>query len=204
MVQDNGTAERTYKQLKSDVLKGALSVHVRIDFAELAAHYGVSTTPVREAAMRLLGEGLLESHPKGGTRPAFTSEYRLRALLDLHAKLSLAAADWADLTDLRNRSTGWADVNEGRARQFFHDLAAATGNDEFVVLIDRVSDRLAPFRYREGDVLGELNTEIEQLRAQSGSRLLLRRALRGYHRRRMAVVEKLVWLATSANPAEGH
>lgn len=202
MSQDTGTADRTYARLKADLLRGALSVHVRLDFAELAIFYGVSTTPVREAAMRLLGEGLLVSLAKGGVKPAFPSEYRLRALLDLHAKLTLAAVDWG-VSPVPNFHPGSTASYEQKARQFFLDLAQTTANDEFVEILDRLSDRLAPFRHCEDEIIDDPAEDIEQLRRQGSDPVLLRRALRAYHRRRMIHVPQLVWAATSNGTRHG-
>src|SRR5690242_18900040 len=102
----DGLKERIYVRLKNDVSRGVLSVHLRLDYAELAERYEVSTTPVREAAMRLFGEGLLDVHPKGGLRPSPATVAELAAMLDLHAQLTAVALRWlrSDAIELATQS----------------------------------------------------------------------------------------------------
>lgn len=201
MTQDSGTGERIYTRLKAAVLAGSLTPHARLDFVELAEAFGVSTTPVREAAMRLLGEGLLEPHTKGGTRPVVASEMRLRALLDIHAKLSLAAVDWVVQPSDDARPEPSLDY-EGRIRSFFRDHVQAGANPELVRIMERLSDQLAPFRHREPRLIADVDPELAALRGSRQSPVQLRRLLRAYHRRRAALVPQLVWM-TNSDPYAG-
>lgn len=195
MSEGSGTGERIYGLLKAAVLAGSLNPHVRLDFVELAEQFGASTTPVREAVMRLIGEGLLEPHSRSGARPSLASEVRLRTLLDLHAKLLLAAVDWAVSTDLLEDAA--EPSHEQRTRRLFRDLARQAGNPEFTDVVERLADRLAPFRHREARLIADASAELTTLRAAASAPVQLRRLLRAYHRRRTVLVPQLVWMTNT-------
>ncbi|MEX2238595.1 MAG: GntR family transcriptional regulator [Dehalococcoidia bacterium] len=61
-------AEAVWETLRAEILSGRVAegTHLRQD--ELAAHWGVSSTPVREAFRRLEAEGLVELLPHRGVR----------------------------------------------------------------------------------------------------------------------------------------
>lgn len=193
-------SERVYAQLKEDVASGFLSVHVRLDFAELASRYEVSTTPVREAAMRLLGEGLLDLHPKGGLRPAPVGEADLIALIDLHERLIALALRWGRGAYIDMSPEGAAGPPD-RARQVFSALAKATGNAEFVRVMARLDDRLDRYRRLEAQLLRDSADELAAIERAAASPALLGRLLRRYHRRRRSIASRVILLALSADEA---
>lgn len=197
MTQGGGTSDKIYARLKAALVAGTIESHAKLDIARLAATFGVSPTPIREAAMRLFGEGLLEGHPHGGMRPLFVSEIRLRSLLELHAQLLSLAVNWASpdaVSSIRACYSGavWEDY-----RQLFSALAQAPDNLELTVIFDRLGDRLAAFRLVEQEIIPDVSREFEALRdaIASGSIASLKRLLKTYHRRRIAQVAQLAWLA---------
>jgi DNA-binding FadR family transcriptional regulator len=192
-------SERVYALLKEDVASGFLSIHVRLDFAELASRYDVSTTPVREAAMRLLGEGLLDLHPKAGLRPAPVGEADLIALIDLHERLSALALRWTRGADIDLSSEGAPGPD--RTRQVFSALAQATGNAEFVRVMARLDDRLDRYRRLEAQLLRDSADELAAIERAAASPALLGRLLRRYHRRRRSIAARVILLALSADEA---
>jgi DNA-binding GntR family transcriptional regulator len=193
MSNEAATAERVYSSLKEALLSGRLSPHARLDFAEIARRLGASTTRVRESAMRLLGEGLLESDYRFGMRPIRWSEYRLRALFDWHEKMVRLAIDWGGDVEEALPAVLQGGPYEERARIFFGQLAGRTGNGELVAAIYRTADALAACRRVEPLLLPDANVEVEQLQSFVGTPALLRRAVRSYHRRRRALAAKLAW-----------
>lgn len=195
MSQESGTAERVYNRLKAAVLVGSLTPHARLDVAELADRFEVSTTPVREAAMRLLGEGLLEAHPGGGTRPALVTEFRLRTLLQLNERMALACVDWAVRPPNPEALAAEDRPYEERVRRAFREIAAMAENSELQDVVERLSDRLAPFRYREEQLIPDPAAELASLEQTIDEPISLRRTLRSYHRRRGKLVPQLVWMA---------
>lgn len=195
MSQESGTAERIYDRLKAAVLLGSLTPHVRLDVAELAERFEVSTTPVREAAMRLLGEGLLEAHPGGGTRPALVTEFRLRTLLQLNERIALACVDWAVRPPNPEAFPAEDCAYEPRVRRAFREIAAMAENSELLNVVERLSDRLAPFRHREEQLISDPAGELVSLERVMDEPISLRRTLRSYHRHRSKLVPQLVWMA---------
>lgn len=196
MSETEPLGERVYALLKDDVSSGIISEHVRLDFAELAARYDVSTTPVREAAMRLLGEGLLDIHPRGGLRPIPMKESDLRALIDLHAQIAALALRWNTGGSITTSGPA-TERDHGRARRFFVGLARITGNGHLVRVVEQLEDRLERYRRLEDRLLPDNQAELKALERAISSPLLLRRLMRRYHRRRRAAVVHAIMLAAS-------
>jgi DNA-binding GntR family transcriptional regulator len=69
-----------YEALREAITSGALLPGTRLREAALAQHFGISTTPVREALRRLDREGLVRLSPNRG---AIVAEFDLREILDL-------------------------------------------------------------------------------------------------------------------------
>ncbi len=69
-----------YEALREAITSGALLPGTRLREAALAQHFGISTTPVREALRRLDREGLVRLSPNRG---ALVAEFDLREILDL-------------------------------------------------------------------------------------------------------------------------
>ncbi|MFT7289439.1 MAG: DNA-binding GntR family transcriptional regulator, partial [Halieaceae bacterium] len=61
-------ADRAFQMLQSDITKGVIKPGSKISETELAARYGTSRGPLREALQRLEGRGLIERIPHVGTR----------------------------------------------------------------------------------------------------------------------------------------
>lgn len=60
-------SEVVYQKLKRRIIAGKLRLGQRIMDAELIEEFNVSRTPIREALLKLKGEGLIEIHPRSGT-----------------------------------------------------------------------------------------------------------------------------------------
>lgn len=55
------------ERIREAIVKGDLKLGEQVSEAQLAARMGVSKTPVREALVRLQGQGLVQIHPQRGT-----------------------------------------------------------------------------------------------------------------------------------------
>jgi DNA-binding GntR family transcriptional regulator len=100
--QDSRTlADRVFVQLQDDIVLGLLQPGTKLGETELAARYGVSRGPLREAIRRLESRRLLERIPHVGTRVAslkigdLIEIYRVREALEGMAA-RLAAEDMTD------------------------------------------------------------------------------------------------------------
>lgn len=65
MQQENGTAmsEQVYEHLKNMILTQQIKPGERIPEAKIAAQFGFSRTPIREAIKRLVGDGIVTLYP---------------------------------------------------------------------------------------------------------------------------------------------
>jgi DNA-binding GntR family transcriptional regulator len=68
--QDAAAPQRVLDAIRRDIIFGALRPGVRVTEAALAAKYGVSRVPVREALRALEAEGFVESKPYAGSTVA--------------------------------------------------------------------------------------------------------------------------------------
>lgn len=83
-VPDIPLTEQAFRRLRHDVLIGTYSAGAKLKLDELQQHYGVSSSPLREALSRLTQEGLVRSDERRGFRVA-----------------DLSLNDLADITNMR-------------------------------------------------------------------------------------------------------
>ncbi len=93
--------------LRTDIVAGLLEPGRKLRAADIAALYGVSPTPIREALQRLSGEGLVALDPKVGAKVAAITlddardVFAVRLMLEPRAlELSIARGDTAWLADV--------------------------------------------------------------------------------------------------------
>jgi DNA-binding GntR family transcriptional regulator len=138
----NTVAARVYAELREAIVTTALKPGQRVAEAELADSLGVSRTPVREAIVRLVEEGLIEVSPQTGTRISLVGLERIRQAVFVRASLEggavrrpAAEPGDADLRALRRNladqeaAIGEGDVTEMHRRDMdFHaTLLASVG-----------------------------------------------------------------------------
>ncbi|MEO0682098.1 MAG: GntR family transcriptional regulator [Pseudomonadota bacterium] len=78
-------AEEAYDQILGGVLRGDVGPEDRLVQEKLAAELEISRTPVREALLRLEGEGILETAPTGGFRLRTLSRDEVQDLYEARA-----------------------------------------------------------------------------------------------------------------------
>src|SRR5690242_16601242 len=66
MPSPSRSSERVYRGLREQILTGNLAPAVRLVELQLAQHFAVSRTPVREALKRLIAEGLVVADANRG------------------------------------------------------------------------------------------------------------------------------------------
>ena len=193
--------DTAYARLKSALLSNLHGDGERLDLAELARDHDISVTPIREAAVRLLGEGLLVTHPKGGFAvPRRTTQF-LTDCLTLHQHLILLAIDRADRADgapAKDRAD-LQDVAQSAwdIRPVFELIGTLCRSDPLRDAIARLDDHLQPLLLHEADVLAGGPAEAVALATSLADRQLprLRALVRSYHRRRIGRAAQLLWTA---------
>jgi len=91
-LQRSSLADQAYVKLREAVVTGRLAPGERLVERQLSLQMGASRTPLREAMIRLVHEGLLTSLPSGGMVVASIDEHEARELYDIRLGLEGYAA----------------------------------------------------------------------------------------------------------------
>lgn len=90
-VAGGSLADSVHAAIRDGIADGSLSPGYRLREVELADHFGVSTTPVREALRRLEHEGLVTSSPRRGASVAPMAWAEMHELLAVRELLEVYA-----------------------------------------------------------------------------------------------------------------
>lgn len=85
------TSRQIQRQLRAEIVTCLLRPGDVMQEREIAAAFGVSRTPVREAFLRLADEGLIEMRPQAGTYVALLDAVAIREALFIRAAVETAA-----------------------------------------------------------------------------------------------------------------
>lgn len=153
----NPLAEQVYQLLKQDIFNFRLFPGDRFSETDIAQHYGVSRTPMRDALFRLLREGYLEVGFRRGWKVSEINFEQLDQLYDLRIVLELASIEriavsppphavidelkavWCVATETRESEPI---VMFGMDENFHRGLVAATGNAEMLRVHNDVTERI--------------------------------------------------------------
>jgi DNA-binding GntR family transcriptional regulator len=151
-VRGERTAEIVARRLSQAILDGEILPGTRLREETLAARYGVSRTPIREALILLSSSGLIELAPNRGatvlalTAGDITEIYRLRGLLEAEAvRLAGGQVTPALLSLLQVSCDRLARLHGAAAAeqlaadvQFHYGIAEAAGSPRLYALIRQV------------------------------------------------------------------
>lgn len=144
-----------HELLRDEILDLVLPPGSALDEVQLAARFGMSRTPVREALVRLAAEGLVETLPNRSAKVAGIDLLNLHGFLDALSLMyrvttRLAAVHHTpdDLTAIRGHQRGFADAVGAqdalamiaRNRDFHAAIAAAGRNPYYTGLFLRLLD----------------------------------------------------------------
>jgi DNA-binding GntR family transcriptional regulator len=133
--------EQVYEHLREQILSRQFPGGIELPEGRLAEHLQVSRTPMREALVRLVGEGLLERSAERAyrVREVSTREYfecmQLREILECYAiDQAIATVRDEDLSSLRAELRSLSDSIEDdmphrRFENRFHSFFALTAGD---------------------------------------------------------------------------
>lgn len=145
-------SSQTYARLRDDVVSGAFPDDTPLLEDQLAARYGVSRTPVREALRRLEQDGLVQRGVRGYEVRSYTADdvydiYEARILLESHAARRAAEqhrdADAWRLQETHHRMSSLPDTagpsERVAANQAFHRaIWGSAGNRTVLDMLDRL------------------------------------------------------------------
>src|SRR5215472_17363328 len=86
-------SDQLYELLKSEILTGSLRSKERVTVGGLAARFGLSPTPVRDALRRLGTDGLVDVSPRRGTTVATFDGKSVREIFHIRRIIECASAD---------------------------------------------------------------------------------------------------------------
>jgi len=97
-IEHTNLAEKVYHRMIDAVLKGTFSAGERLVCNDIAKHFGVSRTPVREALVRLEKEGFIHSVPRSGTYVNSFTAGELKEIYEIREVLEGVAARMAAIS----------------------------------------------------------------------------------------------------------
>jgi len=195
-------ADRVFARLQDDIVLGVFAPGAKLGETELAARYGVSRGPLREAIRRLESRKLLERVPHVGTRVASLKAadlieiYRVREALEgMAARLAaeqMTEAEIAGLWELLSLHEQQQDLQEDVAYyqragdlDFHYRIIKGSHNGALTdLLLGEIYHRVRMFRYqfsmtpnRPKKALNEHRRIVEAIEARDGemAELLMRR-----------------------------
>jgi DNA-binding GntR family transcriptional regulator len=195
----NTTAKVVASKLRDEIQEGVLGPGTRLRQNEIAARFGVSTTPVREAFAQLQAEGLVRIDPHRGavvfhpTLEDLLEYYEIREALETLAVTNAAGAmtpglakELNDLIDRMRRTKNprrWLQMND----EFHLKLYACAGRPRLSALIANLRDASNPYIYMfvaDNKPIDEANDEHEAIVAAclAGDRDAARQAIHDHLR----------------------
>lgn len=186
--------ESAYAALRRDIVSGEIAPGEHLVELALAARYGVSRTPIREALRRLEQDGLVERigrrlHVRQHRPEEILDIYEVRIILEEAAARSAAlrhsALDLSLLTRAHEDMLSISDgdpVRQSRANRTFHERIWAASHsktlidllDRLYIHLDRYPETTLTYPGRWKDVLDDheqLLAAIREHRADDAARI---------------------------------
>jgi DNA-binding transcriptional MocR family regulator len=189
------TMQRVYATIKERIMTGQFAPGERLDPARLAPDLASSSTPVRDALHRLVGERLIESSQHDGFRQLQISEPAIRDMYEWTHQLAILiisssqSAVAASAEPLKLGQSSYTEV----VQTVFSGLADMSPNHEHRAAMKSLLDRSRIYQNAESRLLEGAIPELLILhdaiasRAWHNVRILLNR----YYKRRLRVVGKI-------------
>jgi DNA-binding GntR family transcriptional regulator len=164
-------AKLIHQAIANDIVHGRLLPGTALDETSIAAMFGVSRTPIREAIRQLEAIGLVEARAQRGAIVATLSDQQLDDLFAVMAEVEALCARWSaiamtagerrHLLALQVESARF--VSDGRREAYvefntrFHEAIYRGAHNGFLAeLALNVRKRCAPFRRAQFEALGRL------------------------------------------------
>lgn len=173
----NRASERLREAIEEEIATGRLLPGAHLDELELAARFGVSRTPVREALSLLVGEGLVENRPRRGAVVAQLTPHRLIEMFEVMAELEAMCArlaarrmsdeDLATLESAHEACRGAATARDSDAyfyaNERFHYALYRAGHNAFLFeQCASLQRKLRPYRRLQLRVRNRLQKSFDE------------------------------------------
>ncbi|MEW9304905.1 GntR family transcriptional regulator [Labrys neptuniae] len=170
-------ATRLRNQIEEEIATGVFKPGDRLDEVSLAARFGVSRTPIREALQQLAAAGLVEIRPHRGAIVSAPDPKRLIDMFSLMAEFEaicgrlaarrLLPGDEAALKETleacrKAADSGDMDVYYYENERFHRAIYVASGNDFIAEQATALHKRLAPFRRLQLRVRNRMRTSLAE------------------------------------------
>jgi DNA-binding GntR family transcriptional regulator len=147
--------------LENDILTGALPPGAALDEESLAARFDVSRTPIREAIVQLLQDGLVQKEPRRGTRVVKLDLHRLIQVFETTSELEGLCARFAarrigkqelrSLQDEHMLAARALEIGDDAAyarhgRHFHYLVIKASHNDPLIETVNKIALHTLPYR----------------------------------------------------------
>ncbi len=201
-----------YEQIYDAILNGRFKPGERLVLEDLAAEFGTSRTPLREAIRRLQTEGLVDFEPHRGavvadlSIPELIELYHIRAVLDgLATRLAVENLSEEDLAELESiLATTEQGIDPSEPTDFeqfnrkFHEIIYQGTNAPFLYeMITNLYTKTSRYRYlslrspgRILEVLAEHRSILEALMARDSD--AAERCARDHHENTAQVLVQLL------------
>lgn len=155
------------RSLRRRIILGQLTPGTRVSEAEIAAGFGLSRQPVREAFIKLAEEGLVEVRPQRGT---FVRKISVGAVMD--ARFVREAIE-ADVVKLVAEASDPAVVRELHSQIDAQRAVAESDPHAFIALDDRFHRTLAEAAGKTNawSVIDGMKSQMDRVRQLSMTRL---------------------------------
>ena len=167
-----GLSVTVYESLRRAISDGTLPPNYHLRENPLAAHFGVSTTPVREALRRLEREGLVVIRPnRGAVVQTFDLRgamdlYEVRELLEVEAVRQAALAPERDLSEAE-RLLQELTEHQARSTQPSPDPAAGVPLWPVDMAFHRAVHEIGP-NHLLAEMAERTHRQIQAIRARAG------------------------------------
>jgi len=125
MTKTSSLSHRVTNDLRQDIVSGALEPGAWLKTETLAARYGVSANPVREALWRLQGEGFVVANPNQGARVRVVDDDFVRNIFEIRQALEpliirrfCQRANASDIARLREAAAVFAEIASRKTPNF--------------------------------------------------------------------------------------
>lgn len=164
-------AQQIHQAIADDIVRGRLAPGAPLDETSIAATFGVSRTPIREAIRQLAAIGLVEARARRGAVVAVLSDRQLDEMFAVMAELEALCARWSAIAMtggerrhlLALQEEGEHLVSAGLREAYvefnnrFHEAIYRGSHNRFLAeLALSVRHRCAPFRRAQFETLGRL------------------------------------------------